>query len=119
MAGRGLPRAGALVLWMSIAAAIALSGCGGSSSTAKKTLAPLPGAGQGGPRGARPVGFRASDGVGLRGRLFGHGEAAVVLAHMGNATSNQSDWYPLARRLTHEGYAVLTFNMRGVCSEGE
>ena len=53
----------------------ATSACGGSKepadSPAHKTLAPLPRAGPGGPRGAQPVGFRASDGVGIPGRLFG------------------------------------------------
>jgi dienelactone hydrolase len=62
------------------------------------------------------VGFRAGDGVGLRGRLFGRGTAAVVLAHMGNAVSNEADWYPLARRLAREGFLVLTYNRRAVCS---
>ena len=79
-------------------------------------LAPLPPAGRGGPAGATAVGFRAGDGVGLRGRLFGRGSAAVVLAHMGNAVSNEADWYPLARRLAREGYLVLTYNRRAVCS---
>jgi predicted alpha/beta-hydrolase family hydrolase len=79
-------------------------------------LAPLPPAGRGGPAGATAVGFRAGDGVGLRGRLFGRGTAAVVLAHMGNAVSNEADWYPLARRLARDGYLVLAYNRRAVCS---
>ena len=49
----------------------------------------------------------------------GHGRAAVVLAHMGNRTDNESDWYPLARRLAREGYLVLTYNRRAVCTGEE
>ena len=82
----------------------------------KRPLPPIPPAGAGGPPDARAVGFRAGDGVGLRGRLFGHGRAAVVLAHMGNLPDNESDWYPLARRLAREGYLVLAYNRRAVCT---
>ena len=109
-----------------LAALIAtLAGCGSASEPAEKRAArgqapaPLPPAGRGGPAGARAVGFRAADGVGLRGRLFGHGHAAVVLAHMGNRPNNESDWYPLARRLAREGYLVLTYNRRAVCTGEE
>jgi pimeloyl-ACP methyl ester carboxylesterase len=63
------------------------------------------------------VAFGASDGVGLRGRLFGRpGKAAVVLVHMGQNSSNEADWFGLARRLARAGYAVLAYNRRGVCS---
>ena len=57
--------------------------------------APLPPAGRGGPADARAVGFRVTDGAGLRGR----GRSAVVLAHMGNRIDSEADWYPPARRL--------------------
>lgn len=104
-------------------AVLAASACGGpdnpGESAHTKKLAPLPPAGHGGPPDGGPVAFRARDGVGLRGRLFGSGRAAVVLVHMGNAQSNQADWYPLARVLAREGYMVLTYNSRGVCSEGK
>ena len=101
--------------------AAVLAGCGGSQPAKaprheRRALAPIPPAGQGGPAGAKAVGFRAGDGVGLRGRLFGRGRDAVVLAHMGNLPDNESDWYPLARRLAREGYLVLTYNRRAVCS---
>jgi dienelactone hydrolase len=105
-----------------LAALIAVpSGCGSSESAqkphpAQRAPAPLPPAGHGGPAGARAVGFRAGDGVGLRGRLFGRGRAAVVLAHMGNRPDDESDWYPLARRLARAGYLVLTYNRRAVCT---
>jgi hypothetical protein len=95
--------------------------CGSDPPSRKRSapthaLAPLPSAGRGGPAGATAVAFRAGDGVGLRGRLFGRGTAAVVLAHTGNAVSNEADWYPLARRLAREGYLVLTYDRRAVCS---
>lgn len=100
-----------------IAASLALVACGDEPS--KRPLPPIPPAGAGGPPDARAVGFRAGDGVGLRGRLFGHGRAAVVLAHMGNLPDNESDWYPLARRLAREGYLVLAYNRRAVCTGGK
>lgn len=97
-----------------ITASLALVACGDEPS--KRPLPSIPPAGAGGPPHARAVGFRAGDGVGLRGRLFGHGRAAVVLAHMGNLPDNESDWYPLARRLAREGYLVLAYNRRAVCT---
>jgi hypothetical protein len=100
------------------AALVALSGCGSSHGDVRRdsTPAPLPPAGRGGPSDARAVGFRATDGVGLRGRLFGSGRAAVVLAHMGNRVNSEADWYPMARRLAREGYLVLTYNRRAICT---
>jgi dienelactone hydrolase len=100
-----------------IAASLAVAGCGSDApESARITPQPIPPAGSGGPPDARAVGFHAGDGVGLRGRLFGHGRAAVVLAHMGNRTDNESDWFPLARRLAREGYLVLAYNRRAVCA---
>jgi len=88
-----------------------------ASTGAAATPGPLPPAGHGGPRDARAVAFRATDGVGLRGRWFGSGRGpAVVLAHMGNLENNEADWYGLARRLAREGYRVLAYNRRGICS---
>ena len=120
-------RATAIAAGLSV---VVLSGCGsdpakeprGAPARAARSTpspAPIPPAGRGGPAGARAVGFRAADGVGLRGRLFGHGRAAIVLAHMGNLPNNESDWYPFARRLAREGYLVLTYNRRAVCTGEE
>ncbi len=70
------------------------------------------------PAGSRKVGFEALDGVALEGRLFGSGTTGVVLAHMGNAGDSQADWYGVADVLADHGYAVLTFDRRGVCPGG-
>ncbi len=37
---------------------------------------------------------------------------------MGNPDNDQSDWFGLAAHLDDAGYAVLTFNRRGVCPDG-
>ena len=62
------------------------------------------------------VELTASDGVRLSGREFGSGSTTVVLSHMGSTGSSQEDWFPLAVRLAEDGYRVLTYNRRGVCS---
>jgi pimeloyl-ACP methyl ester carboxylesterase len=64
----------------------------------------------------QPVAFEATDGIPLRGHLFGKGPTGVVLAHMYPA--DQKSWFPLARRLAGEGYLVLTFDFRGYGESG-
>jgi pimeloyl-ACP methyl ester carboxylesterase len=50
--------------------------------------------------------------VTLDGRVFGHGETGVILAHMRPA--DQTSWYPFAQVLADTGdYTVMTFNFRG------
>lgn len=66
--------------------------------------------------GSEVVELTADDGVRLTGRVFGTGSTTVVLSHMGSTGSSQEDWFPLAARLAEEGYRVLTYNRRGVCS---
>lgn len=68
---------------------------------------------------SQPVSFPASDGVGLEGRLFGEGDVAVVLAHMGGQDDDQSQWFETAGLLAEQGYEVLTYNRRGVCPGGD
>jgi len=65
-------------------------------------------------RGAR---FRAPDGVVLEGRIFGHGDVGIVLAHMG--VGDQGQWWDLAGLLADRGYSVLTYNRRGSCPGGD
>jgi hypothetical protein len=64
------------------------------------------------------VHFRATDGVLLDGRLFGDGKVGVVLTHMGRPGDTQADWSSVAQTLAGKGYAVLTYNRRGVCPGG-
>jgi len=40
----------------------------------------------------RTVSFRTNDGVDLSGTLFGTGETAVILAHMGASGADQTSW---------------------------
>lgn len=63
------------------------------------------------PGAYREVAFTTDDGVTLSGRLFGSGEAGIVLAHMYPA--DQTSWRSTAERLAGEGYLVLTFDFRG------
>jgi dienelactone hydrolase len=68
--------------------------------------------------GGEHVSFKTSDGVLLRGHLYGHGQVGVILAHMYPA--DQSDWTDFARVLASHGYEALTFDFRGFTeSEGE
>ena len=53
----------------------------------------------------------------LDGRLFGRGRVGVILVHMGRGGDSQADWAGLARTLSGRGYAVLTYDRRGVCPQ--
>ena len=86
-------------LLVPLAVALALSGCGGAGAEAPNER----------------VHFRATDGVLLDGRVFGHGRVGVVLVHMGRADDTQRDWWATARRLARRGYLALTYDRRGVC----
>jgi len=67
--------------------------------------------------GGEHVSFRTSDGVLLRGHLYGSGSTGVILAHMYPA--DQSDWTDFAQVLAAHGYQALTFDFRGFTeSEG-
>jgi pimeloyl-ACP methyl ester carboxylesterase len=68
--------------------------------------------------GGEHISFTTSDGVLLRGHLYGRGSTGVILAHMYPA--DQSDWTDFARVLAAHGYQALTFDFRGFTeSEGE
>jgi pimeloyl-ACP methyl ester carboxylesterase len=62
------------------------------------------------------VDFKATDGVPLRGYLFGKGPTGVILAHMYPA--DQKSWFPFARRLAEKGYLAMTFDCRGYGESG-
>ena len=64
-----------------------------------------------------PVRFRAAGGVRLEGRVFGSGHVGVVLGHM--RPGDQSQWFGFAALLADQGYAVLTYDRRGVCPGGD
>src|SRR5208337_757399 len=67
--------------------------------------------------GGEHVSFTTSDGVLLRGHLYGKGPTGVILAHMYPA--DQSDWTDFAQVLAAHGYQALTFDFRGFTeSEG-
>jgi pimeloyl-ACP methyl ester carboxylesterase len=66
----------------------------------------------------RAIKFASSDGVDLVGREFGSGSTVIVLSHMGEIENNQADWFPFAAALADKGYRSITYNRRGVCSDG-
>jgi pimeloyl-ACP methyl ester carboxylesterase len=67
--------------------------------------------------GGEHVSFTTTDGVLLRGHLYGSGSTGVILAHMFPA--DQSDWTDFAQVLAAHGYQALTFDFRGFTeSEG-
>ena len=68
--------------------------------------------------GGEHITFTTSDGILLRGHLYGSsGTTGVILAHMFPA--DQSDWTDFAQVLATHGYTALTFDFRGFTeSEG-
>jgi dienelactone hydrolase len=60
----------------------------------------------------REVEFTARDGEVRSGRLFGDGEVAVVLSHMGRSGDDQDDWAGFAEQLADRGYQALTYQRR-------
>lgn len=66
--------------------------------------------------GGEHVSFTTSDGVVLRGHLYGSGSTGVILAHMYPA--DQSDWTDFAQVLAAHGYQALTFDFRGFTESG-
>ncbi|MCP4421850.1 MAG: alpha/beta fold hydrolase [Chloroflexi bacterium] len=64
-------------------------------------------------QGYEEVSFLTDDGITLAGRLFGQeNDVAVVLTHKGYA--DQNSWQEFATLLAERGFAVLTFDFRGV-----
>lgn len=58
--------------------------------------------------------FTSRAGTTRSGRLFGDGEVAVVLSHMGRPRDDQDDWEPFATELAAKGYRVLTYSHENV-----
>jgi dienelactone hydrolase len=59
------------------------------------------------------VTFTSQDNIRLAGTLFGEGELAVILAHMGVPGVDKQSWQPFARLLAERGFTALTFDFRG------
>ena len=68
------------------------------------------------PQEPSAVSFKSTDGVDLKGHLFGKGTTGVVLVHMFPA--DQKSWFPYARRLAGVGCLALTFDCRGYGESG-
>ena len=49
----------------------------------------------------------------IRGTLFGSGDLAVILVHMGNISNSQKDWANFARIAARENITVLTIDVPG------
>ncbi|GAA4924808.1 dienelactone hydrolase [Stackebrandtia albiflava] len=64
------------------------------------------------PESHREVEFESPDGELREARLFGEGEVAVVLSHMGRGGDGQDDWREFAERLADDGRLVLTYQGR-------
>lgn len=60
---------------------------------------------------APSVSFATSDGLTLRGHVFGSGDAWIILSHM--FPDDQTAWFPFAGELAGRGYHVLTYDFRG------
>jgi len=59
------------------------------------------------------VNFTTQDDIKLAGTVFGEGDLAVILAHMGMPDVNQQSWQPFARLLAERDFTALTFDFRG------
>ncbi|MBA3427822.1 MAG: alpha/beta fold hydrolase, partial [Actinobacteria bacterium] len=100
-----------------VLACLVLSACGATSErTGSEPVVPERTAPHASTSKGQAVTFPAADGIRLAGRTFGEGRVGVVMAHMDQSGDTQADWYPLARVLAARGYAVLTYNRRGVCT---
>lgn len=58
-----------------------------------------------------PVSFSSTDGVPLKGYLFGSGRRAVILAHM--YPTDQRSWFDFAKVAAARGFTAMTFDFRG------
>ncbi|MFN2212769.1 MAG: alpha/beta hydrolase [Anaerolineales bacterium] len=67
------------------------------------------------------VNFTTEDGISIAATLFGNGQPAILLLHMGKgkATGNdQQDWHPFARTLAEQGFSALAVDFRGRGASG-
>jgi pimeloyl-ACP methyl ester carboxylesterase len=64
------------------------------------------------------VTFTTEDDIIIAGTLFGEGELAVLLLHMGLGRTDQKSWHPFARLLAEAGYTALAIDFRGRGASG-
>lgn len=100
--------------------ALALAACAGSevsgtsptstadASTSQPTVTNAPSALPSGEY--QQIDFPSRNGSPKSGRLFGTGQVAVVLSHMGRPRDDQDDWASFAAELADGGYQVLTYD---------
>ena len=110
-----MPRARLLLPALAIAAALALTACGGAdkpagdAAPAPTTAAPAPAPGadcEGDTEGGTPVRFGPGETLG--GVSFGSGAKAVVLIHQ--VSSSLCQWAPYAKELAGAGYLALAID---------
>lgn len=65
---------------------------------------------------ATAVSFPSTDGVPLKGYLFGSGKTGVILTHM--FPTDQKSWFDFAKKLANEGFTAMTFDFRGYGESG-
>ena len=59
------------------------------------------------------VTFETEDGVEIAATLFGEGDTALLMLHMGKGRATQKSWHPFARLAAEQGFAALTIDLRG------
>ena len=96
-------------LAIAVLVALTIGGCGSAPLTAGAGST-TPSAGATSAAAGRSVGFAATDGVRLSGRVFGTGTTAVVLSNMGD--NDPGPWEHFAPLLAARGYTVLTYSYR-------
>ena len=84
----------------------------GVTPTAAPSAAPTRAPSSATPVGPHPLVFPSADGVSLGGTLYGGGTHTVILSNIGSGV--QADWQELPQVLAQHGYAVLTYDWRGL-----
>jgi alpha-beta hydrolase superfamily lysophospholipase len=59
------------------------------------------------------VTFTTEDGIEIAATLFGEGDTALLMLHMGKDRADQESWHPFARLAAEQGFAALTLDLRG------
>jgi predicted alpha/beta hydrolase len=65
------------------------------------------------------VTFSREDGIDIAATLFGKGDTALILLHMGKDDGTQTSWNPFARVVAERGFSALTVDARGRGESGE